>query len=279
MMAGMKTNRCSTLRTVTTFLIAGFSTALVAAPVPIHSLPAKITKPGSYILIKSLVLKTPTATAAITITADNVKLDLGGHTLTNTLPATADVTGVYAQAHGGITVSNGTVRGFSTGVRLNAFQAAAGDVSVENVRVDGCRNLGLQLLGSIGSVRRCVVSNTGGATANSASGISLDLAFATVVDNDVFATITQPTTNSVGIQCGAQAGVFENNRVLNEQSNRGGKGMSLAFSANYLVEKNFVTGFATGISFTNAATPKYRNNFTTDCATPYVLGVDAGNNK
>ncbi len=49
-------------------------------------------------------------------------------------------------------------------------------------------------------------------------------------------------------------------------------------SGSCIVENNRIAGFTKGIEFTAAGRPKYRNNITTDCATPYVLGTDAGNN-
>ncbi len=244
----------------------------------ISSLPAIITKPGRYVLNKDLVLK-KVADAAITITVDDVRLDLGGHVITNGLPAGTDVTGILAQGHGGILVLNGTVRKYKTGIRLNGFQSPASGVSVENVRVDASESLGIQVLGLIGSVKHCVVSNTGNTQASSAVGMSFDLGFATVIDNDVLATLAGTGQQAEGIHCGAQAAVFENNRVLNDPSSHASIGMFFAFPANYLVENNRIAGFTNGILFTNAGTPKFRNNFTTDCTNPYVSGTDAGNNK
>ena len=262
----------------TLFILAVVSTDAVAQVAKqIRTLPAVISKPGRYILSKDLVL-TKVADAAITINADDVKLDLGGRVITHTLTNGADVTGIVASSRGGISVFNGTVRGFTTGIRLNGFQAAASGVSVENVRVESCKLQGIQLLGLIGTVKHCVVASTGTQGTGSASGIVLDLGFATVVDNDVIGTVALMGNPSYGIFGNAQAAVIENNRVLNDPNGHGDIGMRLGFSSNYIVENNRIAGFTKGIEFTAAGRPKYRNNITTDCATPYVLGTDAGNN-
>ncbi len=259
-------------------LASGLTEAGAQVVKTINSLPARILKPGHYALKKNLVL-TKTATAAISIEADDVSIDLGGFLITNTLPAGTDVTGIYAQSHGGLAVSHGTVRGFDTGVRLNGNQAAVTGVAVENLRVEKSGATGIQLLGPIGSAKNCVITNTGTPASYNAMSLVLDLGFGTIIGNDIIGTQATPGQQAVGIQCGLQAGVIENNRVLNDQSTRGTTGMFLAFSASYLVENNRVTGFATGINFTNTGAPKYRNNFVTDCTIPYSGGTDSGNNK
>ena len=273
----MKTPR-SLLSLVTSVLLLVASDAFAQAAKPILSLPVTISKPGRYLIKQNLTLK-KSAVAAITILSNDVVLDLGGNVISHTLPAGTDVTGVACQGVGGIRVFNGSVRGFTTGIRLNSIFATASGVAVEDVRVQGSAIVGIELLGMNASVRRCVITNTGSVLANSATGLFLDVEFATVVDNDILSTLAAPGFASQGIQCGAQVGVIENNRILNQQTARGTTGIFAAYTSNYLVENNRIAGFASGLKFTGTGTPKYRNNFTTDCATPYTSGTDAGNNK
>ena len=253
-------------------------TAVAQTAKPILSLPAVISKPGRYIVKSNLVLK-KSATAAISILSDDVVLDLGGRVISHALPVGTEVTGVLTTAHGGIKVINGTVRGFTTGIRLNTYSAAVTGAVVEDVRVERSGQNGIQLLGESMSVKRCVIIGTGGALANQATGLRLDGGFATASDNDILSTLVAPLFQSEGMHCSVLACVIENNRVLNEPSARGGVGISAGVTSNYLVENNRIAGFSSGLRFTGTGTPKYRNNFTTDCATPYTSGTDAGNNK
>lgn len=261
-------------------LVAFLATCLASASaqIPIMKVPVTITKPGRYVVKRDLVLTTA-APAAITIAADDVSLDLGGRVISTTLPAGTDVSGISTLGHGGIVVTNGAVRGFKNGVFLNTNGAAVPGVSLDGVRVSACEAQGIYLLGAIASVRRCVIANTGSASANTAIGLELDATFATAVDNDILNTLSSPSGQCEGIHCSVQSGVIENNRVLNEPSAHGIIGIFLGLATDYLVENNRVIGFAIGVRFTNTGAPKFRNNFTTDCTTPYVNGTDAGNNK
>lgn len=269
--------RFLSLALLTSAIAANPSSAAAQVATPILTLPATITKPGIYTIKKNLVLKTA-ATSAITINADNVTIDLGGHVLSTTLPAGTDVAGIRSEAHGGLVVQNGTVRGFRTGVRLNSFQAMVSGVSTEGLHVDASESIGIQLLGLFGTVKRCTVTNIGGPQASSATGLFLDLGFAAVLDNDILATVAAQGNTSEGIHAGLQTSVIENNRVLNEPNTPGTIGIFVGLAGSDLVENNRITNFATGLEFSNTPA-KYRNNFTAGCTTPYVSGTDAGNNK
>ena len=243
----------------------------------INSLPAVISKPGRYVLSKDLVLK-KVADAAITINADDVQLDLGGHVISQTAEAGANVYGIHSPFRGGISVFNGTIRGFNYGIRINCYQSAATDLTIENLRVEACRGFGIAAAGISGTVRRCVVTDTGKGGTSHATGINVDLGFATITDNTVSGTLGA-TGHSYGIFGAAQAGVFENNRILNEPTDQGEIGIRLSGAPSALVENNRICGFLKGIEFTPGAGAVYRNNLTTNCTTKYTLGTDAGNNK
>lgn len=259
-------------------LLVGGGEVWAQAAKPILSLPATITKPGHYLVKKNLRL-TKMAKAAITIEADDVVLDLGGNVISSGLAAGTDVAGISSAGHGGITVKNGTVRGFNYGIDVNALQAAVGDVSVEGVRADGCELVGISVKAVTLAVRRCTIVNTGNGGIYSPTGLYVDGAFGSVIDNEVLGTVGVMGSFPTGIQCSTQACVMENNRVLNQPSAHGATGIFAGFSSNYLVENNRVAGFTNGIKFTNTGNPKYRNNFTTDCTTPFTSGTSAGNNQ
>ena len=244
---------------------------------PIGAVPFTIKKPGNYVLKKNLRL-TKTATAAINIASDDVVLDLGGRVLSSGLPTGTSVVGIQdAGGYGNIVVKNGTVRGFEQGVRLNSYQANVTGVTVEDIKVDRSSGAGISVLGEQMIVRRCTVTNTGGSPGGT-FGIYVDGGTAIVKDNEVLNTVGPEGVAADGIKVGCQSAVIEGNRVLNPPGTLGSRGISLGLATYYLAENNRITGFTTGIYFTNAV-GEYRNNFTVGCTTPYSGGVDSGNNK
>ncbi len=123
---------------------------------PISALPLTITAPGSYYLTGNL-----TGTAgqdAITINADNVAIDLNGFTLSG--PGGAGITSAANQR---LRVRNGTIEGFTSGIRAVNALVFVQDVQLANNNLEGI-NVGP---GSI--VQSCSVRNSG--TSNGGRGI------------------------------------------------------------------------------------------------------------
>ncbi|MEK7952898.1 right-handed parallel beta-helix repeat-containing protein [Luteolibacter soli] len=137
----------------------------IEARTPIESLPITISAPGSYYFTKNL--QHTGAGHAITITSNNVTLDLGGFTLSST----AAVSGRGIVVNGGlnnITIRNGNITGtttvsisgappsqtwtatpggFETGLYADAASGipfgAFRNMTVENLQVSGCRTWGI----------------------------------------------------------------------------------------------------------------------------------------
>jgi hypothetical protein len=100
-----------------TFLLLTFTLALAplsqahSNPIPITSLPVTITQPGSYYFIGDLTAAPGTYRATIEIEADNVTLDLEGHTM-RTAPGahvTIDIRGDH------VVVRNGRIQVVQSG--------------------------------------------------------------------------------------------------------------------------------------------------------------------
>ncbi len=115
--------------------------------------PYKITQSGSYKLSGNLVVSTHVD--AIDIGANNVTLDLNGFTISNVstdacaglLPCAFTAVGVNSTSNYGVTVRNGALSGFGTGVALQgAFNNMAEEIKALGV------NTGLSLVGAV--VRR-----------------------------------------------------------------------------------------------------------------------------
>lgn len=88
-----------------------------------------ITESGSYILLRDIALGQPGS--AIVIAADNVSLNLNGHALVG--PGNKQGIGIDIAGVNSISVHNGTIAGFGTGIRV----ANAHDVRLENLQIRG----------------------------------------------------------------------------------------------------------------------------------------------
>ncbi len=84
---------------------------------PINAVPATLSATGSYCLTNDVTSTATGTAAAITIAADDVLLDLNGHSVTGPGGSSAGI-GIYSIAHRSVRVRNGVVRGFSYGVQL-----------------------------------------------------------------------------------------------------------------------------------------------------------------
>jgi len=121
--------------------------------IPISEVPFKITKPGSYCVTKDFTITSDDY--AILIQADNVILDLGGHTLT--LAIDNYVGGIIIDERSNVTIKNGIIIGNhqTVGVFANSSQ----NIFIENVIFDALY-IGLYLLSTNNiTITNCVFQN------------------------------------------------------------------------------------------------------------------------
>jgi hypothetical protein len=134
---------------------------------PITSLPFTINAPGSYYLAGSL--GAIFGGDGITITADDVTLDLNGFSLYVSPIASGTLNGVYVPgAQKNLLIRNGTIRGWgASGINsIGAFGAL--NCQFENLRLSNNGAAGLYAVNS--AVRNCVaISNTVGFNLQSSS--------------------------------------------------------------------------------------------------------------
>jgi len=109
--------------------------SLQALPPPSYTITScsDITSPGTYVLDNDLVLTDTSRTSCINIQADNVTLDLNGHTITTTVNA---YYGIYApgwlQKHNYIEIRNGTISGFQIAITFSNYANAV----ISNIRTN-----------------------------------------------------------------------------------------------------------------------------------------------
>lgn len=250
--------------------------------VPIGAVPITLRRPGTYVLRRDLVYRGGTG-AAITIAANGVTLDLGGHTITNLPASNANATtavGVSAQNFTPITVRHGTLAAFDVGVSLTAG-SGLGQLLVENVTTLGSGHTGISLGGSDSVVvQGCRSSHSGTVSATTnVWGILAGAEHVVIRDNEVYDTLGGITTRGIQVN-GSVDNLIEHNVIANSVANAGAQGI-VAFgggSEGILVINNRVTNYGTGILFANGAPGKYRDNATASCTTPFSGGTSIGNN-
>jgi hypothetical protein len=258
----------------------------------ITAVPFTISASGAYCLTKDLSY-TPTSGDAISVTADNVTIDLGGHTLTNLAAgAGTSASGITAADHKNITIRNGTVRGFLYGILLhfNSSAASSGHV-VEYIRAELNRYVGIQVFGSGSVARYNQVCHTGGSTVFGANADSFGLAIggngAQAVGNSVVDTIQAGIGTARGISVGtadvSDGVLVEGNHISNGilSSNSVGILVEGVSTHDTLVVNNRVTKMNVGVWYGGSFNGAYRDNLTFGVTTAYIAtsALNAGNNQ
>lgn len=236
-----------------TFCVGTSSRAETTLCTALTAMPVTINKRGVYCLKADFTTKLVDGQIAVSIKADNVVLDLNGHTLENA--TTARAFGIEASSRRNVTVKNGTIRGFyfavSLGIEADSTVDASQGHRVEGIHAD--RNLnGIAVAGRGNLVRGNLVTATGPDGWGSVGILVLGVGNR-VVDNDV-----------IGVAGEMGGGILFSASSPDEQD----WGIALG---------NRVTDAVFGLSFLSANT-KYRDNITTGVTYPYQGGVDAGNN-
>ena len=226
---------------------------------PISSLPFTISSSGSYYLTGNLTAAA--STTAITISADNVTIDLRGFTLSGTGTSGTGITAPAAQSN--VVVENGMVRSFSNGVNLGAVVGARLERLVASDCGNALNSSGLRT-GNDAIVRDCVVRNHIGSGTNSAGFV---LGFNSIVEN---CTARSGTGTAQGFFSSAGFGTYLNCSAVGNAgsgfsvgsgcalknciaSQNGGHGINAGSGCaleNCAAESNTLNGFSLG---TNAA--------------------------
>ena len=214
--------------------------------IAINSVPYTITSSGNYILNKDLFFNATKGTA-ISINSSDVTLDFAGYVLQDGLGtlAGANVTGVALATNNlnivNVTIQNGTIRGFQTGIFLAGL--SKGQSSTGHV-VQGMRIFAPNQESTVGidpgSAQGCLISNN--------------------------------FVNNAGIGIGSFNNFnhceFLHNRVINCN-------VGFETSVNTQVGNYFESNFASnGLFGFILSGDKIRFNTTQDCTTPFDNGVN-----
>jgi hypothetical protein len=191
-----------------------FSGSTARGCISIAAIPYTITSAGHYCLAAS-ASRSLLAGAAITIAASDVDLNLRRHAITNTAGASSQAYGVYAENVQRVTVRNGSLNGFFTGVFLGQAPLLARQ-SVTGVIVSGSGAFGIHVEGVGNRVSYNTVTTTGGSTVLGADadviGIFSSGASASVSHNSVstFAPIGDGAGHGIVVSNADASGISEN---------------------------------------------------------------------
>jgi len=164
---------------------------------PITELPAVITVQGIYCLIGNLTTS-QTDDYAIAIQTNNATIDLNGWKLGGLSAGSGThAQGIFALDRKNITIRNGTIRGFHTGIFL-AGANAQGNL-IEDIRAEQNRYAGIETQGRGDIIRRNQVVDTGGGVSLYGIGIKVSGAGASVLDNDVVGVTATGPGGAYGI--------------------------------------------------------------------------------
>ena len=204
----------------------------------IDSVPYVIETPGEYVLARDLGSDLSSG-AAILVAADSVVLDLAGFSLTSTAGPDSQAVGIYGLGRQDVTVRNGTVRGFLTGVKLEDGERLV----VEGMLAMESRLSGLQVCGLEGLIRGNRVVDTGQGV-DPAWGVVACGAGTRVLDNDVLDMVGEEPH---GIEVRAAPGAsVAGNRVGVSRASLG-VGIVVLDSEGVSLTANRVTGTGRGI--------------------------------
>src|SRR5262249_20712498 len=226
---------------------------------------------------------------AIEIDASNVVLDLNGHKLGNlTAGPGTQATGIFVDDRKNVTIKNGMVRGFLTGIFLSNAGHSSGNI-IESIRADLNIFLGMEVDGTGNTIRHNLVVATGGTTVPAFGidvniyGINVDGTENQILDNEVVNTVGVGAGDAVAIRVHNGSAMVDRNRVSNAALQSGGGSSYGIFvtsgGTDVLVLSNRIATVDFGVFYAPSATGKYGRNRTRGVTTPFTGGTaSVGNN-
>jgi hypothetical protein len=244
---------------------------------PIASLPYTAARPGKYRLAEDLQTALPEG-AAVTIAASGVTLDLDGHTLLGTAGAATEAFGILSRNRANVTVLNGTVQGFFSGVFLAGAPpyAVPQRLTARSLLAHSNTYAGLWLEGRGNLVSACEVVGTGGSTAlgpdAGAVGIASVGPLPRLLGNQVRDTLASGEGAAFGIAANAATKGLVSGNFVKNSTPAGSTGILVTAAIRASVATNTLDTLDYGVVFASSATGTCSGNTATAVATPY-LGV------
>jgi hypothetical protein len=231
---------CNAIQAINTYLITN------------GSLPITIDQPGQYMMVENVQYAATNQTPAISITANNVQLNLLNFTLQQTT-GVLSVTGIQVAAGlSNVNIINGNIINFSA----SAIGVLAGcsQVLVNNITVTGCGQRGIEFIGTVASpilenlVSNCVVLNTC-TVANADNVITFSNTYDTIFSNCVTAScgslLASSTLSMIKVVNGFRH-KYQNIAVINNSGQFDLRGYSFSNTQSCIFTDCLVNGMVAG---------------------------------
>ena len=135
------------------FVVIRSGIALAAPPTPISAC-GTISSAGNYVLTTNLTASGD----CITITANNVNIDLRNHTISGD----GSGSGIVGNNNQNIVINDGKILKFDTGIKLTRSSGFLGDNTIQNVTVSNNSNDGILIDGCCNTFAKVTVRDNGG---------------------------------------------------------------------------------------------------------------------
>jgi hypothetical protein len=285
---------------VAALIAAGGISNAFAACTPITAVPVTITAPGNYCFASNLSYAQPNAASplpVISISANDVTLDLNGYTLSGTYAAgtssTQDVGIVVGSATLGrknTVIRNGTIKGFYMGVSMISADSLVESLALLDIVAVGMTTGGTSASGNmIRNNRISLNSASYNGTAPQFFGVGISsMGNRNSVTGNTVSFAPTPYADPTGISIRDADSSLVSNNYVSGANNTGtpdwsnGTDIKLNGANAVFVENNRIDLFQYGISFSYGSYHVYRDNTTTHVNQPYTVtsaGVkDGGGN-
>lgn len=217
-----------------------------------------ILQSGHYYLTGDIIVTNENA-GGIVIFASNVTLDLNGFTVRATKAQPTNTRGIEAgSGHTNVTIRNGRVQGFYSGLVIFARQSVIEDLVVADSAGDG-----INVIGDSSAAFTSVIRNN------------------TIINTDIKRSGVTGF-NAYGILTQGVSGLIEGNTILvvagtTPIGGDEGTGIRVESASHMLVMNNRIAQADRGLVI--ISTGSYRDNATVNVGTKYSGGTDLGNNQ
>ncbi len=265
-----------------------YPTETLTTAITIGRLPYTITRPGTYVLRTDMAVNLARG-AAITIAANNVTIDLQGRSIVNTYGSRTTAVGIEGLNRSGVTVQNGTIRGFMVAIELIG-QVNHHSIDVNNVRAIDNWYHGIRVAATGATVRNSHVIGTGGSQFSPAYTIPIGIRVLgqnSSVVNTVVANFRRDahTIETVGIHVDAAPNSTIQGNVFREPVRSSltwaswvNRGVTSTHGITHVTfDRNFFFRYDIGVQYANSD-GGHRSNVLVTVGTPFVNGTDLGKN-
>jgi hypothetical protein len=175
----------------------------------ITSVPIVVSTPGTWCLKQDLTTAI-TSGSAITLQGNNITIDCNGFKLGGLAAgAGTNAYGIFADSRYLATVRNCNIRGFLIGIFL--YDTPGGGHLVEDNRLDGNTGYGIEVTGDGSTVRRNLITDTGGSTVFAQAEAIVASGSVDILDNTIAGVTASGYTR--GIDTGNNYASINGNQV------------------------------------------------------------------